>query len=195
MNIPAASDVGTSPPVSALRKALNLQCGDRALHQEMVDLLYYEAWLLDNDKFEDWLELIAADASYVAPIRRKIADEGLTLASLDDHTVHVGHFNDGKMELGLRIARMRTGFDHYNRPASLSRRIIGNIRILGRDTAADTVTLTSNFLVFRAREEREETLFAGARDDVWRRTGKEWELVRRLIKLDHHMVPPLSQIF
>lgn len=178
--------------ISAARKALNAQARDRALYLELVDLLNYEAFLLDNDNFEDWLDLLAADLSYVAPVRRKIAEENISLASIDDGSIHVGHFNDGKAELGFRIGRMRTGFDHYNRPAALFRRLVGNIRILDRDDQAGTVTLTSNFMVFRAREDREESLLVGARDDIWRRTGDAWELARRLIKLDHHIVPPIS---
>lgn len=186
---------GAASPHENLQAALEFQSRNRAIQHEINDLLVYEAWLLDNDQLTDWLTLIADDVNYVAPVRRKVAVENLTLASLDDDTVHVSTFNDGKAELGFRVARMNTGHDHYNKPSALHRRLVGNVLLLDYDAAGGLVTVTSNCFIFRAREDKEETLFVCARDDVWRHVDTGWQLVRRLIRMDHHMLPPVSVFF
>lgn len=39
------------------------------LRQEFEELLYYEAWLLDHDRLEEWLELFADNVRYWVPVR------------------------------------------------------------------------------------------------------------------------------
>jgi 3-phenylpropionate/cinnamic acid dioxygenase small subunit len=74
--------------------------------------------------------------------------------------------------------------------------MIGNVLLLNYDEARGEATVTSNFMVFRAREEKEEALLVGAREDLWRREAERgWLMARRMISLDHYMVPPLSVLF
>ena len=43
---------------------------DRAgLRQQFEDLLYREAWLLDHDRLEEWLDLLSENIHYWAPVR------------------------------------------------------------------------------------------------------------------------------
>jgi len=130
------------------------------------------------------------------PVRRKIADEALDVRTIDAAPSIVSHFNDQLPQLSLRVKRFRTGFNHYDRPAALVRRMVGPVVLLDWQDSSQEAIISSSFLLFRAREEREETLFCGARDDIWRRNAAgTWQLARRLVKLDHHIVPPLSVIF
>jgi 3-phenylpropionate/cinnamic acid dioxygenase small subunit len=177
-------------------KFLQLQSRFAAVRKEIQTLLYYEAWLLDNNKYEQWLTLLGEDLRYMAPVRRKVEQEVLGIGSIDSGGARVCHFNDGKMDLGFRVARLRTGYDHYNKPSSFVRRMIGNVLLLNYDEARGEATVTSNFMVFRAREEKEEALLVGAREDLWRREAERgWLMARRMISLDHYMVPPLSVLF
>jgi 3-phenylpropionate/cinnamic acid dioxygenase small subunit len=43
-----------------------------ALRMEIEDFLYREADLLDQRRFEDWLELLADDIVYFMPMRRNV---------------------------------------------------------------------------------------------------------------------------
>ena len=176
-------------------RMLALQREQAPLRAELETLLAYEAWLLDGDRVEQWLELLADDLRYVAPVRRKIPGDMMDVHSIGQSPSMVAHFNDGKIDMGLRVKRMRTGYSHYDIPMALHRRLIGNVLLLDWDEQLGEATVCSNFLLFRAREEKEEALFAGQRDDVWRRIGDEWRLARRLIKLDHHIVAPVSFFF
>ncbi len=190
----AAATTTGNDTAQSLQRVLALQSQHRSVCEELASLLTYEAWLLDNGEYDRWLALMAPELRYVVPVRRRMPKEGLDMDSID--VTRVCHFNDGKMELGFRIGRMRTGFDHYNKPAAFVRRIVGRPLLLHYDETGGAATLTSNFMVFRAREEQEEALLVGARDDIWRRQAEGgWLLSDRLIKLDHYMVPPLSILF
>jgi len=46
--------------------ALSLHLNNAALREQLSAMLAYEAWLLDNDRFEGWLGLLAPDIRYVA---------------------------------------------------------------------------------------------------------------------------------
>jgi len=180
----------------AQTSALALHLASQTIRDQVGAMLSYEAWLLDNDNYEAWLALLAQDIRYVAPVRRKIPNENFDLASIDTVPSISAHFNDGLMQLQMRVKRFRTGHNHYDRPAALTRRVVGAPVVLGWDEGAGEARVSSSFLMIRAREEREEALFAGGREDIWRRTnGNEWLLARRMISLNHHIVPPLSILF
>ena len=42
------------------------------LKAEIEDVLYHEAELLDERRYEEWLELLAADFRYWMPMRRNV---------------------------------------------------------------------------------------------------------------------------
>jgi 3-phenylpropionate/cinnamic acid dioxygenase small subunit len=47
-----------------------MNAADRTrLRHEFEELLYHEAWLLDNDKLEEWLALFSDTMRYWAPVR------------------------------------------------------------------------------------------------------------------------------
>ena len=47
-------------------------------------LLFREAWLLDNNRFEDWLKLLANGIRYYAPVQMNL-QEGLPTETLLCH--------------------------------------------------------------------------------------------------------------
>ncbi len=63
-------------------KFLQLQSRFAAVRKEIQTLLYYEAWLLDNNKYEQWLTLLGEDLRYMAPVRRKVEQEVLGIGSI-----------------------------------------------------------------------------------------------------------------
>ena len=78
------------------------------LRHEFEELLYHEAWLLDNDKLEEWLELFTDMLRYWAPVRGNLEPgrEDLSRPHL------LAHFDDDKTSLTLRVKRLRTGAAH-----------------------------------------------------------------------------------
>ena len=83
-----------------------MNAADRTrLRHEFEELLYHEAWLLDNDKLEEWLALFSDTMRYWAPVRGNLerGQEDLSRPHL------LAHFDDDKTSLSLRVKRLRTG--------------------------------------------------------------------------------------
>jgi 3-phenylpropionate/cinnamic acid dioxygenase small subunit len=178
------------------RALLALQRQQSALRDELAAVLTLEAWLLDNDRLEDWLLLLAEDLRYVAPVRRKIENDMMSVHSIDSEPSMSSIFNDDRMQLTLRIKRLRTGFSHFDKPRAAARRLVSNVLLLGWDEHLAEATITSNFMLFRTRDQDEEMLFVGQRADIWQRQDNgDWLLRRRLVRLEHYQMPPVTTFF
>ena len=100
-----------------------------ALRLEFEHFLIEEAWLLDHDQFEEWLDLFDENTRYWAPVRENLdrGDEAMDLPHL------LTHFDDNKMTLNFRVKRLRTGNAHAEEPPSRTRHFVSNVRILDED--------------------------------------------------------------
>jgi 3-phenylpropionate/cinnamic acid dioxygenase small subunit len=170
--------------------------GDELL-RDVEQFLYREARLLDERRFQEWLELFTDDVRYwmtgrstryprsskaitvLDPERRQAAEIEDELAILDET----------KATLGGRIARLDTGMAWGEDPPSRTRHLLTNIEVDRGDTLSE-VTVYSNFLVYRTRAETEQDLYVGARHDVLRRVDGGWKIARRKLILDQNVLLP-----
>jgi 3-phenylpropionate/cinnamic acid dioxygenase small subunit len=159
------------------------------LRQEFEDLLYDEARRLDHDRLEDWLELLHDSVRYWAPIRSNL---GRGQEDFSD-PCRLTHFDDDKASLRLRIQRVRTGAGYADEPPARVRHFVSNVRVTKAEDEAACVT--SNFIVFKSRQGRDETFFVGYREDRWRRSNGAWKLEERMIVLDHDVVENITVLF
>jgi 3-phenylpropionate/trans-cinnamate dioxygenase subunit beta len=74
------------------------------------------------------------------------------------------------------------------------RHLISNVQVL-ETPDTDTAKVASNFLVFKSRRNREENLFVGCREDIWRRNGGAWKLEERMVLLDHNVIENITVLF
>jgi 3-phenylpropionate/cinnamic acid dioxygenase small subunit len=160
------------------------------LRQQFEDLLYREAWLLDHDRLEEWLGLFSEAIHYWAPVR---ADMNRGKEDFSP-PLRLAFFDDNKDGLRLRVARIRTGAAHADEPPSRVRHLISIVQVL-ETPDTDTAKVASNFLVFKSRRNREENLFVGCREDIWRRNGDAWKLEERMILLDHNVIENITVFF
>ena len=160
------------------------------LRHEFEELLYHEAWLLDNDKLEEWLDLFTDSVRYWAPVRNNLqtGQEDLSRQHL------LAHFDDDKIGLTLRVQRLRTGAAHAEEPRSRIRHFVSNVQILDTD-GPDRVKVGSNFQVFRSRWEGTEHLFVGCREDWWQHIDNAWKNEERFILLDHNILENVTVFF
>jgi 3-phenylpropionate/cinnamic acid dioxygenase small subunit len=159
------------------------------LRLEFEDLLYREAALLDEGRWDEWLALLDDEVRYFAPLRANVHAEA-------DHFAErwrLALFDDNRAGIEARIARLTSGAAHTDDPPSRVRHFVANVRVLDRE--GPTVRVASNFLVFRNRRERDQNLFCGTREDAWRRDGTHWRLSRRDIRLDHHVIDNVTVFF
>lgn len=152
--------------------------------RDIEELLYDEAELLDDRRFEEWLELLADDIRYRMPARvNRMARE----RAYEDND-EAAHFQENKFSLGVRVRRLSTGFAWAEDPPSRTRRLVTNIRVRPGRTDGE-YEVRSNFLLYRTRLETEQDLFAGCRHDVVRRRADgRWEIARRTILLDQNVL-------
>ena len=64
--------------------------------------------------------------------------------------------------------------------------MVSNVELLKE--SPDEVTVKSRFLVYRNRVETETDFFVGKREDIIRREGGDWKIVRRKITLDQNVL-------
>ena len=150
------------------------------LHHEVERFYYDEAALLDAHRYEEWLALFSDDAHYFMPIRRT-----RTLREMDKEFTKPGEmafFDDTRMLLAGRFAKLKTGRSWAEDPPSRTRHLITNIRIVKDD--GRTLEVESNFHVYRTRLNSEETSWIGSRRDVLRRVEGSFQIADRKIFLE-----------
>jgi len=159
---------------------------DRLLLKEEIEaFLYHEAELLDERRYEEWLDLFTEDAHYFMPMRRNVPhdepEREFTRAGRD-----VNWFDEGKDTLTRRVKQILTGIHWAEEPPSRTCHIVSNVQVLAADAAE--VTVKSRFLVYRNRVETETDFLVGKREDVLRRRDGGWKIARRKIVLDQNVL-------
>src|SRR5215831_14286771 len=110
--------------------------------QQVEDFLYHEAALLDDWKLDEWLTLLTDDATYRVPSNdRPDADPANTLFTIADDIERIRG----------RVTRLKDKNAHAEFPRSRTRRLISNVRIVGR--SAGELRVEANFVVYRFRRD------------------------------------------
>ncbi len=152
---------------------------ERDLTREIEAFLYLEADLLDERRFEEWLDLLTDDIRYVVPVQHDVKDGD------DWKPDDVAWFDEGKDTLTQRVHQLRTGVHWAEEPPSRVSHMISNVRVVSTDGAETLVR--SRFLVSRSRLADEVDLFVGRREDVLRNDGS-WKIARRTVLLDQNVL-------
>jgi 3-phenylpropionate/cinnamic acid dioxygenase small subunit len=153
--------------------------------QEVEDFLYHEAELLDERRYEDWLELFADDVRYWMPMRRNVPADELE-REFTREGADVNWFDEGKDTLTRRVKQILTGVHWAEQPPSRICHMVSNVQIL--DAGADEVRVKSRFLLYRNRVETETDFLVGKREDVLRRANGGFKIARRKIILDQNVL-------
>ena len=144
------------------------------------DFLIAEAEMLDDRRFEDWLELLTEDIQYTAPVR-------VTRRSGNPDVIEeIGYFDDNIQSLGLRVKRLLTDVAWAEDPPSMTRRFVSNVRIAPE---GPELSVRNNLLLFRSRgDEGLYDLIVGERFDRLRDEGNGLRICCRRVVLDQAAV-------
>lgn len=160
------------------RRGRSLPFGDQrhlAAHQWLVD----EAYLLDAQRYAEWLALLADDIRYVMPVRVTTAR-----GAGYDCAPGMAHFDEDKYSLSRRVARFLTEHAWTEDPPSRLRHHVSNVRTFATSDP-DHLAVESGVLLYRSRGDvREPVLISAGREDLLRRAGDGWQLARRVIGVD-----------
>jgi 3-phenylpropionate/cinnamic acid dioxygenase small subunit len=160
------------------------------VRQEVEEFLYHEAELLDERRFEEWLDLFTDDVHYWMPMRRNVPADELEREFTRDG-LDVNWFDEGKDTLTRRVQQIRTGVHWAEQPPSRVCHMVANVQILdvsGPGDAPAEVTVKSRFLIYRNRVETETDVLVGKREDRLRRVDGRWRIARRKIVLDQNVL-------
>jgi 3-phenylpropionate/cinnamic acid dioxygenase small subunit len=155
------------------------------LKEEVEAFLYHEAELLDERRYEEWLELFTDDVHYFMPLRRNVPhdepEREFTRAGAD-----VNWFDEGKDTLTRRVKQILTGVHWAEEPPSRICHMVSNVQVVANGPTE--VTVKSRFLVYRNRVETETDFLVGKREDRLRRVNGGWKIARRKIVLDQNVL-------
>jgi 3-phenylpropionate/cinnamic acid dioxygenase small subunit len=157
----------------------------RDLLDEVQRWLYDEAALLDERRYHDWLDLLAEDIHYWAPLKRTVL-----LADAERYEIGLpgeqAYFDDDKDMLRQRIAKLDTGYSWSEDPPSRTRHMVNNVRIMAvQETESGLeIELDVYFFCYRSRLDNDVDLWVGKRADTLRREGEALRLAKRHIFLD-----------
>jgi 3-phenylpropionate/cinnamic acid dioxygenase small subunit len=156
-----------------------------ALRLELEDFYYLEADLLDERRFEPWLELLADDIRYRVPISRNVHSSA-TETELFDDDLAVSWMDEGKETLTHRVEQFRTGIHWAEEPVSRTSHLYTNIRVTHVDDPDDpqVVDVTMRFLVYRNRLRSDQDFLIGKRHDRLTRGHAGWQVSVRTVQLD-----------
>jgi 3-phenylpropionate/cinnamic acid dioxygenase small subunit len=166
-----------------------VEIATRELQMEVEQFLFREALLLDEGRYDEWLDLLGEDVWYFSPLVECV--DGIE-PNVDTEGPH--YFDETKQSLRNRVAWVTSIHTPAERPASIKRRIVGNVQAQETD---DGIAAQSNFMLWQIRQrESDGTLFVGRRSDMLRRDdGGMLRLVRRRIDLAHPVLPRALSVF
>jgi 3-phenylpropionate/cinnamic acid dioxygenase small subunit len=105
-------------------------------YKAVTEFLYREARLADEARYAEWHALWTDDGVYWVPA---------TTDPDPDPERHISHIYDNRARIDTRVKLLQTGHRYSQEPASLMRRLIGNIEV---DKTADGAFIAgSNFIL------------------------------------------------
>jgi len=118
----------------------------------LCDFVAQEAALLDEGRYEPWLDLFTDDGRYWVPLLGRFQE--------DAHSHNSIAYED-RLLLQLRIQRLRDSRAHSQHPPSRCQHVLQISRVEHVDEDAGTAVLRTPFLYIEARGE-EQLLLAGS---------------------------------
>ena len=163
------------------------------LFRDVEAFLYREARMLEDNRFDDWLQCLADDVRYWMPIH-ETTDGLFDTADKGQEADSFALFDDDKKSLELRVLRIKTGDAHAEVPPSTTQRLVTNITV--EPAATDhSLRVRSTFMVYQERRGQHGVTFFGRRDDLIRQIEGDFKIAQRRIDLAQKILPTTISIF
>jgi p-cumate 2,3-dioxygenase beta subunit len=157
--------------------------GNLVTRAQVEDFLYHEAALLDEWRLDAWQELLTEDACYYVPSNDQPES---------DHRRALFLIADDRERIRQRIIRVQDPNCHAEYPKSRTRRMIGNVRILGVE--GDLISVAANFVCYRFRRYERVREYVGAYHYLLRRAGDSFRIKERRVLIDAHELGSLGSV-
>ena len=182
---PETLNGATSGSEVILEDEHGISLADADTHFLISQFYFLEAEFLDDGRFADWLDMLAEDLHYWAPVRsnRLRRQQALSIHQRGE----AAFYDETKDSLAWRIRRFDSGMAWAEDPPSRTRHIVSNVT--ARTRSDGLLQVRSAFLVYRNRLHSETDIYAGGRTDILRVTGVHgFEVVKRTILLEQNVL-------
>lgn len=139
------------------------------------DLVQLEAELLDDRRYDQWLELYTQDCLYWVPVSPEMASprEGPS------------HYRDDRQVMMVRTHRLANPRTFGAEPAPRTLHIVSGIRTASETDDEVIVTSSQIMLEYRNRGgfEEDQRTFGGRVRHIFRRMDDEWKIAEKRVDL------------
>jgi len=118
--------------------------------KQLIDFVYAEARLLDEQRFDAWLDLFSEDGHYWMPLA----------PGQQDPRLHASLLYEDKLLLRVRVERLAGARTFSQQPRSRCHHLLQQPSVEQADHEAGTYTLRTAFHYVETRQDT-QTLFAG----------------------------------
>jgi 3-phenylpropionate/cinnamic acid dioxygenase small subunit len=133
--------------------------------------LFREARLLDDGRFDAWLDLFTPQCLYWIP----------SVVGGGDPRRQVSLVFDDRRRLEDRVFWLQCGFAYSQTPRSRTSHMLGNIEVF-QDSTEDQVRIRSSFVVHEFRQGKGRSLAGWYGHRLQKHQG-EWKIVQKLVNL------------
>lgn len=141
-----------------------------AQKQDIIDFIYTEARLIDEQKFKEWLALFSDDCIYWMPLEFGQTEEHLTTSLM----------HEDKLLLTVRVERLHGERTFSQKPRSRCHHLLQRPEILSIE--GDTVTTKTAFHYTESRLD-EQFFLVGWAEHTLRQTDDGFQIVRKQVNL------------
>ena len=148
---------------------------------DVTQFLFHEAVLMDEHRYDEWLDLWTQDAVYWVPCSHDDADPMRNVSIIYDR----------RPRLQDRIERLKSGDVLAQDPPPRMRRVLSNVAI--ESETGTEVRVASNFMLVLARGPRQD-LWCGRSLHVLQRAGASFQIAQKKVLLvnSEHEIPALQ---
>ncbi len=140
-----------------------------SLRERVEEFLFFEAKLIDEHRYDEWLGLWTEDARYWVPCNTDDADPSLQAMIIYDN----------RARLNERIYRMTSGAAWAQQPRSRTRRLIANVEVREIDGG---YAVESNCIIAELRRSRQD-IFAARMLHTLRPSGDSFRIALKKVLL------------
>jgi len=152
-------------------------------YEDVQNFIFHEAALLDEWRLKEWEELLTEDAAYYVPANDQ---------PNSDHHNTLFTIADDRERIHQRVIRILDPSCHAESPPSRTRRIIGNIRIIGRES--DELTVVANFVCYRFRRYERVREYVGSYRYKLKCVEDSFQIRERRVFVDAHELGSLGSV-
>lgn len=156
----------------------------QTLWSELMQFYINEAWLLDERKYDEWLDLLTEDILYFMPRRKNVMRRELEREFTGPGQMNF--FEDNKDLMRIRVIRLQTNMAWAEDPPSRTTHLVGNLIVTPLEDGE--VSTKTAFIIHKSHLENDTSLYTGWREDILRQENGGWKIAKRTIYLNANVL-------